>query len=127
MRPRPPTSIAPTARLARAVVRLPARAVGALEEVASREDVPLVAGSWQDGPAGCLVANVLAVTASEEDERTLDLRILEAVPELSSRDLNRLVVAWDEAAAEARAETDAELRTLLRDALAIAARAGAHV
>lgn len=117
--------VGPEQRLAEAVGQLPAAARGALAEVADREDLPLVAGSWEDGDAGCLVANVLRVTGAAQDgPPTLDLRILQAFPELSSRDLNRLIVAWDEAALQEGRPNDAALRRLLRGALA---RAGAPV
>ena len=118
MRPGAPPTIAPAERLARAIAPLPPAARDALGRVAERSDLPLVAGSWEDGSAGCLVANVLAEQGAASEEATLDLRILEAFPELSSRQLNRLIVAWDEAAAEAGASTDADLRSLLRTALA---------
>ncbi|QBI18906.1 hypothetical protein ER308_04660 [Egibacter rhizosphaerae] len=120
MRPGPQTSIATSERLARAIRPLPEPARGALAEVAAREDLPLVAGAWDRDAAGCLVANVVAVReaggGSEPD--TLDRRILALFPELSSRDLNRLIVAWDEAAGEAGADDDQALRRLLRAALA---------
>lgn len=125
MRPGAPASIAPPERLARAIAPLPIAARDALARVADRTDLPLVAGSWQDGSAGCLVANVLAEHDAGTSETTLDLRILEAFPELSSRELNRLIVAWDEAAAESGASNDVELRTLLRTALDRAATAPA--
>lgn len=115
--------VGPEQRLAEAVAHLPPAARRALAEVADREDLPLVAGSWEDGEAGCLVANVLRVSgAAEGGHPTLDLRILEAFPELSSRDLNRLIVAWDEAALQEGRPGDPALRRLLRGALA---RAGA--
>jgi hypothetical protein len=64
----------------------------------------------------------VAAVAQEEAtaEQTLDLRILELIPELSSRDLNRLIVAWDEAALQDGSTTDAGLRRLLRTGLAAA-------
>ena len=117
MRPGAPASIAPADRLARAIAPLPIAARDALARVADRTDLPLAAGSWHDGPAGCLVANVLAEHDPTSTDATLDLRILDAFPELSSRELNRLIVAWDEAAAEAGASDDAALRVLLRAAL----------
>jgi hypothetical protein len=123
---RPDTVLGPAARLGRAIVTLPEPARAALADVAARADLPLVAGTWNDGPAGCLVANVVAAVAHQAHqeeagaEQTLDLRILELIPELSSRDLNRLIVAWDEAALQDGSTTDAGLRTLLRDGLAAA-------
>lgn len=116
--------VGPEQRLAEAVAHLPQAARRALAEVADREDLPLVAGSWEDGEAGCLVANVLRVSGGgrQDGPPTLDLRILEAFPELSSRDLNRLIVAWDEAALQEGRPGDPALRRLLRGALA---RAGA--
>lgn len=111
----------PEQRLGRAIAQLPPVARRALAEVADREDLPLVSGSWEDGSGGCLVANV--VRAHEPrgvaaDERTLDLRVLDLLPELSSRDLNILIVAWDEAADADGRDTDPALRRLLRGALA---------
>ncbi len=120
MRPRPQTSIAPVDRLAGALATLPDRAREALVDVASRTDLPLAAGSWGEDGAGCLVANVVATHGAAAGASSLDVRLLELFPELSSRDLNRLVVAWDEAAAEADAETDGDLRSLLTSALAVA-------
>ncbi len=117
MRPGAPASIAPADRLARAIAPLPIAARDALARVAERTDLPLVSGSWHDGSAGCLVANVLAEHDPTSADATLDVRMLDAFPELSSRDLNRLIVAWDEAAAEADASGDAELRALLLAAL----------
>lgn len=119
------------ARLARAVAALPAGARGALAAVADREDLPLVAGVWERGGGGCLVANVVGALGGDEvgGAATLDLRVLELLPELSSRDLNRLVVAWDEAALGLGRADDAALRGLLRRALARTAdthAAGAH-
>ena len=119
------TQIGPEERLARAISTLPRSAQVALLNVADREDLPLVAGTWSDDGAGCLVANVVRTTADRADDRelTLDLRVLELFPELSSRDLNRLIVAWDEAAMQEGRNGDAALRRLLRGALA---RAGVH-
>lgn len=107
-------------RLARVIAQLPAPAQQALVTVADREDLPLVAGVWSRDDGGCLVANVVGSLGGRAatGEQTLDLRVLELIPELSSRDLNRLVVAWDEAAAGEHATSDAVLRRLLRDALA---------
>lgn len=117
---RPYSEMSAEERLGRAVVRLPATARRALTEVADRQDLPLVAGTWNDGEGGCLVSNVVAtMTAADAGaHQTLDLRVLDLIPELSSRDFNRLVVAWDEAALQDGGQTDAELRRLLRRALA---------
>ncbi len=117
---RPYTETSAEERLGRAVARLPGPARSALAHVADRLDLPLVAGTWTDDAGGCLVANVVATMtdATAAEEQTLDLRVLELIPELSSRDFNRLVVAWDEAALQDGGETDAELRGLLRRALA---------
>jgi hypothetical protein len=114
----------PEQRLGRAIAALPASARTALATVADREDLPLVAGSWEDGSAGCLVANVVrAMAAGEGDAHgTLDVRVLDLLPELSSRDLNRLIVAWDEAAEHEGRRTDAALCRLLRGGLAWAER-----
>lgn len=115
----------PRERLARTVTRLPIEARAALADVAERTDLPLIAGTWTDGPSGCLVANVVVASgvAASSDAATLDLQVLDAIPELSSRDLNRLIVAWDESAAALRRTDDAGLRQLLRDALSAADRA----
>lgn len=118
---RPPTILAPVDRLARAVMALPEPAVTALYEVVARTDLPLVAGAWRADAAGCLVANVLAARGVDPAHRTLDVAVLDTLPELSSRDLNRLIVAWDEAASDARAVDDAALRSLLGAALEMAA------
>ncbi len=119
------SEVGPEERLGAAVADLPRSAQQALVVVADREDLPLVAGSWQDGASGCLVANVLRAYGDVGDrETTLDLRILDLLPELSSRDLNRIIVAWDEAAAQEGRSSDAALRRLLRGALA---RAGVEV
>lgn len=109
----------PHERLARAIAQLPAPARQALATVADREDLPLVAGVWNREGGGCLVANVVGTLAGDSlaGEQSLDLRVLELIPELSSRDLNRLVVAWDEAAAGLHRGSDAALRRLLREAL----------
>jgi hypothetical protein len=117
---RPYTTTSAEERLGRAIARLPGPARAALVEVADRRDLPLVAGTWSDDAGGCLVANVVATMADVDAgaEQTLDLRVLDLIPELSSRDFNRLVVAWDEAALQDGGETDAELRELLRRALA---------
>lgn len=109
----------PEERLANAIGDLPASAQRALRDVADREDLPLVAGDWGGDGGGCLVANVVQAFAVADDrDLTLDLRVLELFPELSSRDLNHLIVAWDEAAAEEGRNGDPALRRLLRGALA---------
>ena len=94
------TQIGPEERVADAISSLPPSARRALAEVADREDLPLVAGSWADDSGGCLVANVVSVAGLDAaaPDSTLDIRVLELFPEMSSRDLNRLIVAWDEAA-----------------------------
>ncbi|MGH8932983.1 MAG: hypothetical protein ACRDZO_20755 [Egibacteraceae bacterium] len=114
------SEMSPAQRLGTAIARLPFPAQRALCEVAEREDLPLVAGSWQTDDGGCLIANVVRVVVAEpaEPQLTLDLRVLHLFPELSSLDLNRLIVAWDEAASQAGRATDAVLRNLLRGALA---------
>lgn len=118
----------PEQRLAAAIAGLPASAQRALVDVAGREDLPLVAGSWSEDGSGCLVANVVAlrggVDGAEAGDTTLDLRILDLFPELSSRDLNQLIVAWDTAAEQDGAADDVALRRLLRGALV---RAGVDV
>lgn len=112
----------PEARLGEAITTLPVSARRALAKVADREDLPLIAGSWETGSGGCLVANVVAVHGGPEgrtaSDETLDLRVLGLLPELSSRDLNRLIVAWDEAAEQEGRSSDAALRRLLRGGLA---------
>ena len=120
------TQIGPEERVADAISGLPLSAKLALAEVADREDLPLVAGVWDDDSAGCLVANVVRVSAADDpaDSMTLDIRVLELFPELSSRDLNRLIVAWDEAALQEGRAGDPALRRLLRGALA---RAGVQL
>lgn len=120
------TQIGPEERLARAVSGLPRGAQRALADVADREDLPLVAGSWNADDGGCLVANVVRASGPRADAEdvTLDLRMLELFPEMSSRDLNHLIVAWDEAALQEGRDNDAALRRLLRGALA---RAGVPV
>jgi len=118
------SEVGPEQRVGEAIARLPAAARRALAQVADAEDLPLVAGSWEDGAGGCLVANVLRLSSEEAAEgrpataATLDVRMLEAFPELSSRDLNRLIVAWDEAAMQEGRSGDPALRRLLRGALA---------
>lgn len=114
--------VGPEARLAAAIERMPPAVQRALVAIADREDLPLVAGSWQHGDGGCLVANVVRVISAGDDRagdgRTMDLRILDAIPEMSSVDLNRLIVAWDTAAMQEGRAGDAALRRLLRGALA---------
>ena len=116
------SEVGPEERLAAAVQTLPPAAQRALADVAQREDLPLVAGSWSTDDGGCLVANVVTTMASVEQpsdtEQTLDIRVLRLFPELSSRDLNRLIVAWDEAALQEGRNGDGALRRLLRGALA---------
>lgn len=111
--------IGPEERLATAIRDLPPSAQRALVDIADREDLPLVAGSWEDGGGGCLVANVVRALGDDVDpqHRTVDLRVLDLLPELSSRDLNHLVVAWDEAAVQEGRSGDPALRRLLRGAL----------
>lgn len=116
------SQVGPEERLGGAIAALPPSARRALRDVADREDLPLVAGSWATDDGGCLVANVVRTVAvadqRAEADTTLDLRILELFPELSSRDLNRLIVAWDEAAVQEGRNGDGALRRLLRGALA---------
>ena len=121
------TQIGPEERVGDAIRELPRSAQRALAEVADREDLPLVAGSWAEDQAGCLVANVVRAAGLDADdtEFTLDIRVLDLFPEMSSRDLNRLIVAWDEAALQEGRNGDASLRRLLRGALARAGVAGA--
>jgi hypothetical protein len=118
-------------RLAAAIATLPPPCRTALEQVAAREDLPLVAGTWQQADGGCLVANLVQTLdhGHEPSPRatTLDVRILELLPELGSRDLNRLIVAWDEAALQLGRAGDAVLRSLLRGALAQSERAADSV
>ena len=112
--------VGPEQRLSNAIATLPRSAQVALLNVADREDLPLVAGAWSEDNGGCLVANVVRSASGGTDERdtTLDLRVLELFPEMSSRDLNHLIVAWDEAATQEGRHGDAALRRLLRGALA---------
>lgn len=112
-------TLGPEARLASAIQGLPAPAKRALAQIADREDLPLVAGSWEGDEGGCLVANVVRALdgGNDTDARTFDLRVLELMPELSSRDVNHLIVAWDEAAAQEGRDNDAALRRMLRGAL----------
>lgn len=130
----------PRQRLAAAIAGLPSSAQQALVEVARRDDLPLAAGSWNSGDSGCLVANVVALRGTSDGgtaaDTTLDLRILDLFPELSSRELNQLIVAWDTAAEQDGAGDDGGLRRLLLgalveagavdDAVVSAARTGAH-
>lgn len=124
------SAVGPAERLGRAIVDLPSEVQRTLVDVSDRTDLRLVAGSWRDDDAGCLVANAVACVATPTDgehrgdadgptsERTLDLRMLDAFPQMSSRDLNLLICAWDEAAAQSDATTDDDLRALLRSGLA---------
>ena len=113
------SQVGPEQRLANAIRDLPPSAQRALRDVADREDLPLVAGDWGDAGGGCLVANVVRASAvAGGRDLTLDLQVLELFPELSSRDLNQLIVAWDEAALEEGRNGDPALRRLLRGALA---------
>lgn len=114
------SKVGPEERLARAVAELPPSARRALAEVADREDLPLVAGAWGMNDAGCLVANVVraAGAGATREDLTLDVRVLDLFPEMSSRDLNHLIVAWDEAALQEGRGGDPALRRLLRGALA---------
>lgn len=114
------SQVGPEERLATAIAGLPPSARRALAAVADREDLPLVAGSWATDSGGCLVANVVQAfgQSSEPTNTTLDLRLLDLFPEMSSRDLNHLIVAWDEAAAQEGRGGDPALRRLLRGALA---------
>ncbi|MBA3372757.1 MAG: hypothetical protein H0T98_04450 [Euzebyaceae bacterium] len=130
------SEIGPEERLGQAIAALPPSARRALTAVADREDLPLVAGTWASGDSGCLVANVVRDLtlhdrgAAADEDLTLDLRILQLLPELSSRDLNRLIVAWDEAADQEGRRSDAALRRLLRGGLARAGErsgAGPHL
>lgn len=116
------SAVGPAERLGRSVADLPAEVQRTLLDVADRTDLSLVAGSWRDDDAGCLVANAVACvsagsTGGATAERTLDLRMLDAFPQMSSRDLNLMICAWDEAAAQAGATSDTELRALLRSGL----------
>lgn len=122
-------AIGPAERLGTAIGSMPPAVVDVLVEVATRTGLRLAAGTWGDDSAGCLVANAVACAAGVErhrdngkdgatgDERTLDLRMLDAFPQMSSRDLNTLIVAWDDATAQAAATDDADMRALLRRAL----------
>lgn len=117
-------SVGPEERLGNAIADLPRGVQRALVEIADREDLPLVAGSWQAGQGGCLVANVVYALGGDlhggpagSEAQTFDLRVLDLLPELSSRDLNHLIVAWDEAATQEGRSGDPALRRLLRGAL----------
>jgi hypothetical protein len=113
------SALGPTERLGRAIAALPVGVQRTLREVAGRRDLALAAGSWRDDDGGCLVANAVAcLGATTDEERTLDLRMLDAFPQMSSRDLNLLIVAWDEAATQAAASSDDDLRSLLSSGLA---------
>lgn len=112
------SQVAPEEQLAAAIRELPPSAQRALRDVADREDLPLVAGDWGGDGGGCLVANVVQAFARPGSANlTLDLRVLDLFPEMSSRDLNHLIVAWDEAAAREGRHSDPALRRLLRGAL----------
>ena len=112
------SQVAPEEQLAAAIRELPPTAQRALRDVAERDDLPLTAGDWGDDRGGCLVANVVQAFAQPDTrDLTLDLRVLELFPEMSSRDLNQLIVAWDEAAAREGRRGDPALRRLLRGAL----------
>lgn len=113
------SEVGPEARLATAIGSLPPAAQRALVMIADREDLPLVAGTWEDDAGGCLVANVVRAAGADPPgaDETFDLRVLDLIPEMSSRDLNRLIVAWDEAAAQEGRSSDPALRRLLRGAL----------
>lgn len=114
-------SVGPTERLGTAIAAMPPAVRRTLAVVATRDDLPLASGSWRDDGAGCLVANAVACVAPPDERgqaRTLDLRMLDAFPQMSSRDLNTLIVAWDEATAQARSDDDLDMRELLRDGLA---------
>ncbi|CAN5827748.1 hypothetical protein BH20ACT7_BH20ACT7_08280 [soil metagenome] len=130
------SEIGPEERLGQAIAALPPSARQALTAVADREDLPLIAGTWARGDSGCLVANVVRdlslrdLGAAADEDLTLDLRILRLLPEMSSRDLNRLIVAWDEAADQEGRSSDAALRRLLHGGLARAGErsgAGPHL
>ena len=111
-------AVGPTERLGRAIAGMPPAVQRTLAQVAARTDLTLAAGSWEDGDGGCLVANAVACVGAPGDTRTLDLRMLETFPQMSSRDLNTLIVAWDEATAQAAVAGDAGMRDLLCRALA---------
>lgn len=112
-------TVGPEERLAGAIGGLPRGAQRALVQIADREDLPLVAGSWEADQGGCLVANVVRALDGDvtPERQTFDLRVLDLLPELSSKDLNDLIVAWDEAGAQEGRSGDPALRRLLRGAL----------
>ena len=112
------TPIGPVERLGTAVAAMPTPVRRALDDVAARTDLPLVAGTWRDDDGGCLVANAVACAPVISDADTWDLRMLDAFPQMSSRDLNTLIVAWDEATTQAAVADDAGRRALLCAALA---------
>jgi hypothetical protein len=110
-------AVGPVERLGRAISAMPTAVQRTLAQVACRTDLRLASGSWQGDGGGCLVANAVACVGDPTDRRTLDLRMLDAFPQMSSRDLNTLIVAWDEAAAQADVVDDAGLRALLHAGL----------
>jgi hypothetical protein len=111
-------AVGPADRLGRAIAAMPGPVQRTLAEVACRTDLQLASGSWQEDGGGCLVTNAVACVGDPNDRRTLDLRMLDAFPQMSSRDLNHLIVAWDEAAAQADVVDDVGLRVLLHRGLA---------
>lgn len=120
------SALGPAERLGRVIATLPAGVQRTLAEVAARDDLALTAGSWHDDASGCLVANAVVCAGGTavaqpgvpaDGIRTLDLRMLDAFPQLSSRDMNLLIVAWDEAAAQEAATADRQLRALLHAGL----------
>lgn len=124
-------AVGPTERLGTAIASMPAPVRRTLAEVATRTDLRLAAGSWEDDGGGCLVANAVACVGTPDDRDgqqpdTLDLRMLDAFPQMSSRDLNTLIVAWDEATAQADATDDRAMRELLRKGLAWAGEPPSH-
>lgn len=116
----------PQERLGAMIAQLPVPAQQALQEVAGREDLPLIAGSWQIDDGGCLLANIVRIACPDAHQPpALTPRPAGPlpIPRAVQPDLNRLIVAWDEAAAHIHAhreEGDAALRRLLRGALACA-------
>lgn len=113
-------TVGPVERLGTAIAAMPGPVQRTLAEVAGRTELRLVSGSWHDDAGGCLVANAIACVGDPEDPRTLDLQMLEAFPQMSSRDLNSLIVAWDEATVQAGVADDAGMRDLLRRGLTLA-------
>lgn len=120
-------AVGPTERLGTAIAAMPVPVRDVLAAVAARDDLALAAGTWGDDGSGCLVANAVACVAlahrlaghdDPTDTRTLDVRMLDAFPQMSSRDLNTLIVAWDEATTQAAATDDPAMRALLRKGLA---------